>query len=360
MAEPGRDRTAAELKGTARAGVRLRRRAGVAATIERHPDFFPIYTDGGHWKHARRALDRLVRGLPRRHDVADRRAHRRSLVAADGRALLAADRAQAARPRRPRPRLHLPQYLSPLVRADRRRAAPPGADHGRPDAGLAVQSSGAVPPLVRRAREPVHRHHDERADHLLRRARDRRPRPVRPGRRPLPDHRADARPPRRLDGARGDLRPRDRRVPAADDPSGPAAPIRPGRAGWPGRSTASARSSLTRTTRPTSRSPSATPTTSSPAARAIWSLPGISTSRRVPTGSTTARPPRSPHRASGTSPRSPPERSRPAPTATATPRSPSSTRSAPTDTWPGRHPAGKACSSTASITSTRSWASTSR
>ncbi len=67
-------------------------------------------------------------GLPRRDDVAHRQTHRRPWWR-DGRALLAAARAQAARPRRPRPRLHLPEHLSALVRADRRRAPPPGADH---------------------------------------------------------------------------------------------------------------------------------------------------------------------------------------------------------------------------------------
>ena len=46
----------------------------VRATIERTPDYFPIYTVGGRWKHGGRALDRLVRGVPRRDDVADRRA----------------------------------------------------------------------------------------------------------------------------------------------------------------------------------------------------------------------------------------------------------------------------------------------
>ena len=33
----------------------------VRATIERTPDYFPIYTVGGRWEHQRRALDRLVR-----------------------------------------------------------------------------------------------------------------------------------------------------------------------------------------------------------------------------------------------------------------------------------------------------------
>ncbi len=59
----------------------------------------------------------------------------------------------------------------------------------------------------------------------------------------LPDDRADARPSRRLDGARGHLRPRHRRVPPASRPSRAFAPTRPGRAGWPGRSTGSRRSS---------------------------------------------------------------------------------------------------------------------
>ena len=42
----------------------------VAATIERTPDYFPIYTVGGRWHHDGRTVDRLDRRLLRRHDVA--------------------------------------------------------------------------------------------------------------------------------------------------------------------------------------------------------------------------------------------------------------------------------------------------
>ena len=66
--------------------------------------------------------------------------------------------------------------------------------------------------------------------------------------------------------------------------------------------------------------PGATPTASSPGARRAWSPPGISTCPPAPTGSTTARPPRSPPRASGTSPRSSNRANPPGPGATAMPR----------------------------------------
>ena len=187
----------------------------VRTTIERYPDFFPIYTEGGRWKHRgelwtdwcggfHAGMMWLIAG--RTGDARWRR---------DGRALLAAAGAPPARPRGPRPRVHLPQHLSALASPDGRRAPPPGPDHGRPDAGHCDSTPGAVPPLVPGAGEPVHRHHDERAADLPRRRRGRRPRPVRAGRRALPHDRAHARPSRRLDGPRGDLRPGDRRSSSA-------------------------------------------------------------------------------------------------------------------------------------------------
>ena len=104
----------------------------------------------------------------------------------------------------------------------------------------------------------------------------------------------------------------------------------------------SARSLLTRATRPTLRSPSATPTVSSPAARPASFLPGISTFRPGPTASTTARPPPSRHRARGTSPSSPTRRAGTRKTLSRShadhPRHPS----APTATSLGPTPAGKA------------------
>src|SRR5437763_1389063 len=83
-----------------------------------------------------------------------RRTGRPRPVAAAGRGLLEAPGAQAPRPGRPRPRLHLAEHLPALVRADRGRARARGPDHGRADPGPAVQPQGEVPPVVRGPREP--------------------------------------------------------------------------------------------------------------------------------------------------------------------------------------------------------------
>ena len=194
----------------------------VRATIERYPDFFPIYTEDGRWKHRgelwtdwcggfhagmmwliagrtgdpwwRRMAEHYSRLLePRQHD---REVHDLGFIFLN---------------------TYLPWYRltgdehlrEVLITAGRTLA-------------LRFNPRGPIPPLVPGAGEPVHRHHDERAADLPRRARGRRPRPVRAGGRALPDDRADARPPRRLDGPRGDLRPGDRRIPPAIDPAGPA------------------------------------------------------------------------------------------------------------------------------------------
>ncbi len=103
----------------------------VRTTIERHPDYFPIYTDGGRWEHRGELWTDWCGGF---------HAGMMWLIAgrtgdpwwrAGGRALFAAARAPTARPRRPRPRLHLPEHVPALAPADRRRAPSPGADHGR-------------------------------------------------------------------------------------------------------------------------------------------------------------------------------------------------------------------------------------
>ena len=60
----------------------------------------------------------------------------------------------------------------------------------------------------------VHRHHDERRDHLRSGPRDGRRGPAADRHRALPDHPAAPGSRRRQHRARGDLRPRDRRVPA--------------------------------------------------------------------------------------------------------------------------------------------------
>ena len=77
----------------------------------------------------------------------------------------------ASRPQRPRPGLHLPEHLSAVVRADRRRTlADDVLVQAGPHAGHAIQREGRstcarfVAPGV-----AVHRHHDERAVDFLRR-----------------------------------------------------------------------------------------------------------------------------------------------------------------------------------------------
>ena len=141
----------------------------VAATIERTADYFPIYTVGGRVASRRRTVDRLDRRLLRRHDVAVLSPQRRSRCGASGPSTTSAAGAPPARPQRPRPGLHLSEHLSALVRADRRRAAAArcSIQAGRTLA-MRFHGAGAISVLVRRARVAVHRHHDERAAHLLR------------------------------------------------------------------------------------------------------------------------------------------------------------------------------------------------
>ena len=116
---------------------------------------------------------------------------------------------------------------------------------------LRFNPQGAIPPLVRGAGEPVHRHHDERAADLLRRARDRRPRLCTTWRSPIaappsgPWSVPTARRP-----TRGSSTPRPAQFLRQVDPSGPARRFDLGARAWPGRCTGSARCSLTPATRP--------------------------------------------------------------------------------------------------------------
>ncbi len=141
-------------------------------------------------------------------------------MARQGRALLQIARTQAARPRRARPRLHLPELVSSLVRGDRRRVQEAGRRDRRPDPRPPVPGEGAVSLLVHRAGEPVHRHHDERADHLLRGEGDRRRETFRTRQGALPDHGADDHPGQRQHRPRRNLRHQHRRVPPSEHPSG--------------------------------------------------------------------------------------------------------------------------------------------
>jgi hypothetical protein len=165
----------------------------VRATIERYPDYFPIYTEDGRWKHRgelwtdwcggfhagmmwliagqtadpwwRRTAEHYSRLLEHRQH--DREVHDLGFI-------------------------FLNTYL-PWYRLT--------GDESLREVLITAGRTGPLPALVPGAGQPVHRHHDERAADLPRRARGRRPRPLRAGGGALPDDRAHARPPRRLDGA---------------------------------------------------------------------------------------------------------------------------------------------------------------
>src|SRR5271157_2528954 len=86
---------------SAGASVRLRRTPG-APDGRAHSRLLPDLYRGRTLVATRRALDGLVRGILRRHDVAHRQANRRWLVAANRRTLLRPARASPERPQRPR------------------------------------------------------------------------------------------------------------------------------------------------------------------------------------------------------------------------------------------------------------------
>ena len=179
-------------------------------------------------------------------------------MAREGRALFPADRAPQERPRRPRPGLPVlarPGSAGTTSTATRRSIE--RRDRGRPHAGPALQGEGPLPALVRRRREPVHRHHDERrrssstprrqtgdADLL----RDRHP--------ALPDHPPLPRARRRQHApTKASSTPRPASS-CARARTRAGATIPSGRAAWPGRCTASARSTASHaTTRVSCRPP---------------------------------------------------------------------------------------------------------
>ncbi len=178
---------ASRLRGSGRGGPRLRWRPGPAPRDDaagRVPDLHrrrPLARRGG-------GVDQLDRRVPRRPDLDHRPADGRCLVARAGRALQPPDRAAQGRPQRPRPRLPVHLDVEAMVRGDGRSGQ---EGHGRPRRahdGAAVQREGPLPALVRRRGLVLHRHHDERRDHLRSRPRDGRRGPPADRHRALPDH----------------------------------------------------------------------------------------------------------------------------------------------------------------------------
>ena len=52
--------------------------------IEGQPDFFPMYTVNGKWRHERGILDKLVRGIPAGDSLDSLPTHWKSLLAKQG------------------------------------------------------------------------------------------------------------------------------------------------------------------------------------------------------------------------------------------------------------------------------------
>ena len=152
-----------------------------ARLIERHPDFYPMYTMEGRWKHSGEAWTHWCDGFLPGHDVDPLRPapdEPDRLVARAGRAILQAARAAAsstatcttwassscppttAGTGSPRPALQ-----DVLIQAGR-------------TMGLRFKEKGKYLRSFVVRRIAVHRHHDERRDHLLRRRGDRRRAPA--------------------------------------------------------------------------------------------------------------------------------------------------------------------------------------
>ena len=115
----------------------------VRATIERYPDFFPIYTEDGRWQHRGELWTDWCGGF---HAgmmwlIAERTGDPWWRQAAEHYSRLLEPR-QHDRDVHDLGFIFLNTYL-PWYRADRRRAAPRGADHRRADAGPAVQPARA-------------------------------------------------------------------------------------------------------------------------------------------------------------------------------------------------------------------------
>ena len=107
-----------------------------------------------------------------------------------------------------------------MVRGHRRSGEEGHGHPRRAHDGAAVQREGPLPALVRQRRLLLHRHHDERRDHLRSRSGDRRRGPPADRHRALPDDPTSPRARRRQHRSRGDLRPRHGRVPAERHPPG--------------------------------------------------------------------------------------------------------------------------------------------
>ena len=176
------------LRGPGGGSDRLRRRPGQAARDDAARTRSRSTRSDGRWHVEDEAWTNWTEGFLGGLMLDHRPPDGRRLVARAGRALQPPDRATQGRPHRPRPRVPVHLDLEALVRGDGRSGQ---VGHGRPrrtDDGPAVQREGPLPALVRLRRLVLHRHHDERRDHLRSRSGDGRRGPPADRHRALPDH----------------------------------------------------------------------------------------------------------------------------------------------------------------------------
>ena len=261
--------------------------------IETHPDYFPMYTAHGRWKHSGEAWTNWCEGfLGGQLWLLYERTRRRLLAGQSEHYSRLIEHRKTDR------NVHdlgflFWLHLEALVRPDRRSRAQTGRDRSRADDGAALPREGPVPALVCRGRQPLHRHHDERRHHLLRRAADRRRGPAPQGDGALPDDAQVSRPRRRQHIARGDLRHGTPANSSGRPPTRDGATTPPGRAGWPGRCTVSERPTTSPTTNASCRRRRLARIITSNAHPRTASRPTIGTNR-TPHCLTRAPPPRSP------------------------------------------------------------------
>ncbi len=151
----------------------------VKRLIETYPDFYPMYTAGGAWKHAGPVWTHWCDGfLPGmmwlflKHMGTDKPESKYWMEQA----------IRYSKPLEPRKTdrevqdlgFHLLFDLLPLVSIHPRSRDTRSGDSSWPHAGAALQRSRPVSALVCGGRFDLHRHHDERRNHLLRGARNER------------------------------------------------------------------------------------------------------------------------------------------------------------------------------------------
>ncbi len=140
----------------------------VRRLITEHPDYFPLFTRQGKWKHESEAWTNWCEGflggmlwILARHTGdpwwRERAEHYALLI----------EHRKTDRDVHDLGFLFLPTWKE-WYDCDRRSGQKPGTDRGGPDPGVTLSTGRQISALFCGAGEPFHRHHDERRNHFLR------------------------------------------------------------------------------------------------------------------------------------------------------------------------------------------------